>query len=254
MSKSEEARGNGENTIRGVFSTQKVMKVGTGTTTRKTIQQTYYYAEELPSGEIELQLLSQNYTPSGTKETVTKDELLQKYSPEPELYQQTVFPKMKELTKTLARADRHRKKGETFSAEMFYNDALNVDDQNVRANFGIGMCYLQRGESAKADDILKRIVTLDAAFQEEHKHMFNEFGINLRKNKMCQQAVEYYERAAEFTKDDENLQYNIARAYFDMGRFQDAKTHCEKALTINPDLDEAKKLIELMIGKNLLND
>ena len=135
---------------------------------------------------------------------------------------------------------------------MFYNDALNVDDQNVRANFGIGMCYLQRGESAKADDILKRIVQLDAAFQEEHKHMFNEFGINLRKNKMCQQAVEYYERAAEFTRDDENLQYNIARAYFDMGRFNDAKIHCEKALTINPDLDEAKKLIELMLSKKLL--
>ncbi|MFW5490500.1 MAG: tetratricopeptide repeat protein [Desulfovibrio sp.] len=254
MSNSTEKPANGDNKIRGVFSSQKVMKVGTGTTTRKTVQQTFHYAEELPNGDIELQLLNANHMPAGSKETVTKDELLQKYSPEPELYQTTVYPKMKEVGKTLARADRHRKRGETFSAEMCYNDALKVDDQNVRANFGIGMCYLQRGESAKADDILKRIVKLDAAFEEEHKHMFNEFGINLRKNKMAEQAVEYYKRAAEFTKNDENLQYNIARAYFDQGRFADAKTYCEKALTINPDLDEAKKMIELMLSKKLLDN
>ena len=36
----------GRERIKGVFSTQDVKKVGTGTTTRKTIQKGFWYAEE----------------------------------------------------------------------------------------------------------------------------------------------------------------------------------------------------------------
>lgn len=239
------------NKIRGVFSTQKLVKVGTGVTQRKTVQQAYYFVEENDAGEIELQALNTGLVPSGDKEIIGKEELLEKYVPEPEFYQKEVFPKMRELQKTLARADRHRQRGETFSAEMEYGNALKVDEDNVRANFGIGLCYMARGESAKAEDILKRLVKLDAAFESEHKHLFNEFGINLRKNKLFGQSLEFYSRAAELSPMDENLHYNRGRVFFEMGDFAAAKASLEKALEINPQFEEAGKFLKYLAAKNL---
>ena len=238
--------------LKGVFSTQSVQKVGTGTTARKTIQKMYWYAEEQDDGTLEVQALNMNQVPSGPKKNVTKDDLLENFAPEPEFYQQTVFPKMRELIKTISRAERHRKRGEYFSAEFEFQNALNVDEENVRANFGLGLTYLERGETSKANNIFERLVKLDAAFEKEHKHLFNEFGIKLRKNKMYDQSVDYYERAMSLSEADENLHYNIARAYFDKREIDKTTNHLLKALQMNPEHEAAKHFLEWMKEKKLL--
>ncbi|KAF5033925.1 Tetratricopeptide repeat protein [anaerobic digester metagenome] len=242
----------GRERIKGVFSTQDVKKVGTGTTTRKTIQKGFWYAEETEKGDVEVQPLNNNYVPSGPKRLISMDELLEKFAPEPAFYVQTVFPRMRELNKTVARADRHRQKGETFSAEYEYGNALQVDDENVRANFGLGLTYLSRGETGKADDIFERLVKLEAAFDEEHKHLFNEFGINLRKNQMFDQAVAYYTRALELTRKDENLHLNMARAMLEKKNFTGTVEHVLKALEINPAIDAGIKFLQWMQAKKLV--
>lgn len=232
--------------ISGVFSSQTVATVGTGTTTRKTIQKAYWFAEEV-SGEGEavvlVQPLNNNNIPSGPKEQVPIGDFLNRFSPELEFYQQEVYPKMKELDSTLQRAEEQRDQGALYSAEFEFNAALNFDEENVRANFGLGLTYMERGEPAKAGDLFERIVGLDAAFQEEHKHLFNEFGINLRKSKLLDQAVEYYARALEMTENDENLYYNMARAYYERGDQEDCITNLNKALELNPDFEEARKFL-----------
>lgn len=228
--------------IKGIFSTQELKKVGAGTTVRKTVQKAFWFAEE-KGGKIEVQPLNANYVPSGPKRTVSIEELIEKFQPEPEFYMQTVFPKMKELNKTIARADRHRQRGEGFSAEFEYGNALKVDEQNVRANFGLGLTYLERGETEKADNIFERLVKLDAAFDVEHKHLFNEFGINLRKNKMLDQAGDYYARALELSGNDENLHYNVARVRLEKQEYAPCVEHLMKCLAINPSLDAAVKFL-----------
>lgn len=242
--------------ITGVFSTQEVRKVGTGTTTRKSIHKSFWYCKELNegpnAGKIELQPLNSNYIPSGPKRNIEKETFLSDFAPEPEFYFSTVFPRMKEVNKTVARADRHRNNNELFSAEMEYNSALKVDEENVRANFGLGLTYLERNETDKADNIFARLVKLDAAFEPEHKHLFNEFGIQLRKNKMHVQALEYYSRALELTDSDENLYYNIARAALDAKDMDKTTDMLLKALEINPLMDEALRFLMWLITKNLL--
>lgn len=238
--------------IKGIFSSQEVRKVGAGTTVRKTIQKTFWMVEEQDDGSIQIQPLNVNYVPSGPFKTIPKDDLLQKFAPEPEFYVQTVFPKMQELEDTITRGDRHRSKGEHFSAELEYNQALAVDEDNVRANFGLGLTYLERGESVKADNIFERLVKLEAAFDEEHKHLFNDFGINLRKNKMFDQAVTYYKRAEELAKSDEHLQYNLARVYFERKDMAKARDHLLKALSMNPNLEVARNFLQWMMDKGLI--
>ncbi len=239
--------------IKGVFSSQSLKQIGTGTTARKTLQKTYWYAIEQDTDEVEIQPLNINYVPSGPKQMVPKDEFLTKFSPEPEFYTATVYPKNREPSKTVARADRHRKRGESFSAEFEYGNALNIDEENIRANFGLGLTYLERGEKEKGDDIFRRLVNLDAAFEEEHKHLFNDFGINLRKNNMFDQAIEYYERALSLSTNDENLHYNIARAYFAKGNFAKTVEHIIASLKLNKSMPESKKFLKYLAQKNLLD-
>ena len=238
--------------IEGVFSNQEVRKVGTGTTTRKTIQKSYWYAVELPEGEVEIQPLNVNCIPSGPKKRVSMEEFLEKFSPEPEFYVSNVFPKIKEVNKTIARADRYRQNKEYFSAEMEYGNALKIDEDNIRANFGLGITYLERGENNKAEDILGRLVKLDGAFESEHKHLFNDFGINLRKNGMYDQSIAYYSRALELTTHDENLYYNIARAYLERKDPDQAVEHLLKGLEVNPLQETLLKFLLWMLTKNIV--
>lgn len=237
--------------IRGVFSTQEIRKVGTGTTTRKTVQKTFWFVEQ--SGDVlECQPLNPNFVPSGPKRKITMDELIAKFSPEPEFYQMSVYPKMRELQQSVQQGDAHREKGETFSAEYEYSRALKVDEENVRANFGIGLTYLERGEKEKAQNIFERIVKLEGTYEPQQKHLFNEFGINLRKNKMFDQAAEYYQRALELTKQDENLHTNLARALFETGNNDGCLEHIFKALELAPKHEISLKFLEWMIKKSLV--
>ncbi|MFO8031896.1 MAG: tetratricopeptide repeat protein [Desulfohalobiaceae bacterium] len=239
--------------IKGVFSTQTVSKIGTGSTSQKSVQKQYFMVVEQEDGQVEVQYLNKNYVPAGPKRLVPKDEILEQFSPEPEFYAHTVYPKMRELQKTVARADRHRQRGENYSAEYEYGNALKVDEENIRANFGLGLTYLDRGATDKADDIFKRLVQLDAAFEEEHKHLFNDFGISLRKNKMYEQCLQYYKRALELSKTDEHLLHNVARLLFEQDKVKESAKYLEKALKLNPDFEEAKQFMRYLEQKGYLD-
>lgn len=103
--------------VRGVFSTQEIRKVGTGTTTRKTVQKTFWFIEQ-HGDVIECQPLNPNYVPSGPKRKITMDELIGKFAPEPEFYMNSVYPKMQEMQRSVDNGDEHRDKGETFAARV----------------------------------------------------------------------------------------------------------------------------------------
>ena len=237
--------------VRGVFSTQEIRKVGTGTTTRKTVQKTFWFVEQHGS-EIECQPLNTNYVPSGPKRKISMEDLINKFSPEPEFYMNSVYPKMQELQYSVRQGDRYRESGETFAAEYEYSRALKVDEDNVRANFGIGLTYLERGDANKAQDIFERLVKLDAAFEPQHKHLFNEFGINLRKNKMLSESREYYARALQLSPKDENLNMNMARVLLESKDLEGCVDYLLEALRLAPRHEQSLKFMNWLIQKNLV--
>lgn len=238
--------------IRGAFSARVVAEIGTGTTKRKTVQSFLYYGEENEDGDISLRPLNKDNVPYGDEQIVSKDELLDSFTPELEVYTNDVFPAMRKLGKILAKADRQRQLGNTFTAEMEYDKALDIDESNIRANFGIGLCYMKRQDYPKAQDIFQRIVGLNAAFQKKHKHLFNEFGINLRKSGLYKEAVEFYERAMEFTESDDNLFFNLARAHAENGDRKKALKFARKSLEIDPEHESSLKLEKYLTQKKKL--
>lgn len=238
-----------EERVKGVFSTTLTATVGFGHTKRKKEQQVLFFAEEQEDGRIRMQPLNSNYVPSGDVQYVSKDKLLEHFVPEPQVYMAKVVPAIHELTRTVAKADKHYKHGQLFSAEYEYKNALRVDEENIRATFGLGLTYLDRGEKERGDLVFRRLVRLNGAFETKHKHLFNDFGIKLRKNGMYAQAVKYYARAFKFAKDDEHLLYNIARTYYEKGNLKIALLFAEKALALRPQFEMAQQLKQVIQKK-----
>nr|WP_321259599.1 hypothetical protein [uncultured Pseudodesulfovibrio sp.] len=237
--------------IEGVFSIERMAKIGTGTTARRVKQTALYYAREVENDMIELQGLNNKNVPFGEIEEVTKDLLLADYLPMPQLFKEVVG-NLRKVQKSVARGDKFRKRGENFTAEYEYANALNLDEQNVRANFGIGLCLLARDEDDKARKVFDRIIKIESAFSEDHKHLFNEYGIALRKKKLTGQAVDYYKRALDLADNDENLWYNLARAHFDRKDWAKCGEAVSRCMALDATHPEGKKMLDYLTGKGLI--
>ncbi len=232
--------------MRGVFSTESTHYLGFGGSKRKVTQQVFVYAEEMDDGSIAIQRLNRSFMPAGPKKTLTREDLLENYMPEPAMYMQKVVPIMRRVEETVERGDRHRAKQEYFSAEFEYKNALRVDEEHIRATFGLGLTYMERNEQQSAEVVFRKLVGMDAAFELEHKHLFNDFGIKMRKLGMYAQAMKYYARAYHLCKDDEHLIYNMARTMYEKGRTKTARRFLEKALGINPGFEECRQFLEFL--------
>jgi tetratricopeptide (TPR) repeat protein len=237
--------------IEGVFSIERLAKIGTGTTTRRVKQSAMYYAREVEGEKIELMGLNNKNVPFGQAEMITKDELLSDYLPMPQLFKEVVG-NLRKVQKSVARGDKFRKRGENFTAEYEYTNALNLDEQNVRANFGIGLCLLARDEEDRAKKVFDRILALDTAFSDDYKHLFNEYGIALRKKKLFGQAVDYYRRALDLSNNDENLWYNLARAQFERQDWAACAEAVAKCLKLAPQHEEGRKMMNYLTKKGLV--
>ncbi|WP_051249812.1 tetratricopeptide repeat protein [Maridesulfovibrio zosterae] len=244
----------GKEKIKGMFSSMQTMVIGTGTTKKRTKQTTYWYAEEQDNGVLKVQPINDNFVPSGPKMAVEMEMFLDSYNPEPELYAEKVLPQMLELNKTISLGESHRQKGEGYSAENEFTKAINIDSLSVRANFGLGLTYLDRGEISRADDIFRRLVCINATYEKKHKHLFNDFGISLRKNGMHSQALEYYRKAENFNVEDENLCLNIARVFYEMGKLKECLEYLKKSLHLNKDLEEACIFLDFLYGKDFVKE
>ncbi len=238
----------------GVFSSERMTRVGFGATSSKVKETIYYLVRELEDGMYETQPMNPNWLPMGIKAVITREQLLKQYMPEPELYSKNVLPKMAELRKALAWGDKYRQQGNYFSAEMEYGKALNLDEDNIRATFGIGICYIERKDIEKAQKVFQKLMALEATYAPEHKHMFNEFGIALRKGQLYDQAIEYYEKAVTLAPDDENLHFNIARAAFHKNDVRKVYRHVSACLKLNPAHEKAlqvKAYLDRKVGQNV---
>jgi tetratricopeptide (TPR) repeat protein len=69
---------------------------------------------------------------------------------------------------------------------------------------------------------------------------YNAMGMKEREIKQLDEAVENYSKAISVSPEDENLHYNIARAYFEAGKRDKAGEYLGMALKLNPEFKEGK--------------
>lgn len=214
----------------------------------------YWLVKELGPDRYELQEINRANVPTGPLKYIDRKEFTENYNLEMDYWEEKVRPKLEKLNSSIQRGEAHRDRGELYSAEMEYREALQVDEGNVRATFGLGQTYLEQGNTEKAQDVFRKILNIKTAFRTEHKHMFNDFGISMRKSGMYREAVEYYQRAIQLDSTDENLLFNIARTFFESGDWENCIKYLTACLEKNQGVEEAKKFCKYIIEKSETDD
>lgn len=239
--------------IEGVFIQEKASTIGTGHTAKKVTQTIYCEAKQINDEEVEFHYLAANGEPLNIVEKMPLREFLHDFTFQPDYSDQKSSEDQKRVSEHVANAEEHIKKNEPFSADYEYKNALKIDEEDLRANFGIGNVYLSLGEEEKAKDIFTNISKIDAIFEEENKHFFNECGIQLRKQELYDEAIDYYNKALSLSPDDESLLFNLARALFEKGDLENSRKYVSKLLSKNPHHEETKDLLTYMNRKATLN-
>ncbi len=237
--------------IKGIFYEETVITLGTGHTQKTQKVKNFCYAEQLDNDMVKVSFLGNEGNPTGIVIELPYDEFLKKYTFDPDYKVKT--KEEREHDKHLATAEKHRSRKEFHSAEWEYSTALKIDPESIRANFGIGTLYMEMGQPAKAKEVFRKLSEIDAIFEEDNKHIFNEFGIELRKANMIEEALSNYMKAIEISPSDENLYFNIARVYYDRRDWTNALSWIEKATHINPHFRDAKQF-EMLIRKEMLDE
>jgi len=223
--------------ISGIFSRKTTIKVGTGTTQSTTTSETFWFIKETPEGSFLIQGLDMDFKRQGTPTEISRTVLFEDYHLEPDLSYRL-------LSQPLLLGDHYRATAKPARAEQEYLKINRIDEDNIRANFGLGLLYLDMNKREQATYIFNKLVGLEETFEPQHKHLFNAFGISLRKKGLFDEALKYYFRARQLSDDDDHLLLNIARVYYEQGKLPEAEAAARAALAINPDLTEARRLLE----------
>jgi len=237
----------GDPRLHGIFSLETWVTLGAGATRRKAVSRTFWFAREVAREKVELRSLDVDFNLQGALIVLDRLEVLKCYQPEA----QATY---KYLSKPLMRGDAYREAGNHLGAAREYESVRRIDESNVRAIFGLGISLLGLGLTDKAIRVFTNLMELDEAFAEEHKHLFNELGICLRKRGLFDQTLQYYFRAQEMTSPDENLQFNIARAFFEKGDLDNARKSLQASLEINGLFGEGLRFAQYLFAKGLLSD
>ncbi len=214
-------------------------KVGTGDTAKAAKMENYWLLLGQEGDQVRMELLDLNEERSGFIDLVPLEEFGKRFRHLPDFVPKTISVQQRQADRLAARAERHLAENEFLSAEFEFSKAVKLHEENVRANFGLGKTYLALGDTEKAAAVFKKLGSIEAVLEPENKHIFNEFGIQLRKMGLYAEAARHYTRAINLSPGDENLWFNLGRALFEGGQKEKGRAAIKRALDINPALNEA---------------
>lgn len=113
---------------------------------------------------------------------------------------------------------------------------FNTDDQQILKSM---ISLTERGESSA----LRELVLANDDLGSMVLLFYNEAGISSRKSGNIDKAILEYKKALAVSPDDENLYYNLARAYMEIDQKKNAKAAIERALQLKPDFPEGKQML-----------
>lgn len=239
-----------EDKINGVYYERKKMEAGTMATkrTHDTPHDLHYFCKSTPEGEVALYFLRPTgQATSMIMDTISREAFDSKFKDcsthKCELKPVSDEDKKKEAAEAKVSMGQHHLDKEEYNAAAFeFGQALRKDETNLKAHLGKGKAHLSLGDVEEAKKSFENMSKIDDLYEKDNKHIFNEYGIELRRGKMYDMAIENYKKAISIDDKDEALYFNMARAYQEKGETQDAIKNLDKALKIEPDFMEAKAL------------
>lgn len=240
--------------IKGIFFEHKQISAGTMGTSRVSndSHELHYYLKSNPKGEVDVFYLKPDGEPTAiVMESVTMDEFKARFFDcsthkcefQPKTEEEIIEEKANDRVSI---AEQHLDKNEFHAAAFEFGQAVKVDEKNLKAHLGKGKAHMELGQVEEAKESFGKLSEIDSLYEKENKHLFNEYGIELRKGEMYDMAIENYQKAISIDPDDEALHFNVGRAYHEKGDLKEAIASLNKALSIDPDFKEAKMLLAAM--------
>lgn len=127
----------------------------------------------------------------------------------------------------------------------FFQEAVEAMPQDPELRAKIGDALSSEGHHGEAEPFYQAAMEMDP----DKVHYFNRLGIAYRRQGKFEKALELYQRVQAQRNEDENLQYNMARCYYDMKQDKEAARHLVRAMKLNPDFPEAKKLLDVVLAR-----
>ncbi|EFI35865.1 Tetratricopeptide TPR_2 repeat protein [Desulfonatronospira thiodismutans ASO3-1] len=145
----------------------------------------------------------------------------------------------KRKTDTLEKARSLLKEGQQDKADASLRKLVRefTDDFDLKINIADILISAEAYE--KALDYLKM------AYRDNPRsvHIYNRLGMALRKLGRFEDSEKAYSQALKITPQDEYLHFNMGRLYMDMQQWNKALHSAYKALEINPDFEQARKML-----------
>jgi len=243
--------------IDGLYYERKKIEAGTMGTRRKSAeeQDLHYFAKSAADGKVNLFIIKPTGEPTSMLvETLTREEFDPRFKScsthdcelKPKSEEEIKKQKAQELVNV---GEQHLEKKEYNAAAFEFGQAAKEDEENLKAHLGKGKAHMGLGEVDKAKESFEKLSEIDSLYDKENKHIFNEYGIELRKSEMYDLAIENYEKAISIDPDDEALYFNMGRAYYSSGNNEKAKESLDKAISLNADFSEAKMLRDAIANR-----
>lgn len=257
--------------FKGVYSSvdpRQTGRPGMGTPGRNAARRRYWFVWEHDAGGYVVQPLSASMEPTGERRAISTAELAKGYAFEPDVLAVPVRPGLTAMqgarggsggsggkkqqdpapgdapSGMAAGRDANRRSGDIAGHEVGAQT-----ERSLRADFAIALAQLRRGDRDRAVRALERLAEAPGEFVPAHRHMFTDFGINLRKSKLPRIAIRHHLRALDLSPDDSHVHFNIARTYYDMGDTERAEQHLRESLELTPDLEPSRRFLDFLLER-----
>ncbi len=151
--------------------------------------------------------------------------------------------------------------GNTQGDDMFYQKKTETDfsfssenytkrecikafelDHALRLDFAMALIKYKQEGTGRSLQFFERILD-EPDLIAPHKHMFTDFGTELRKLGLHDFALKMYQRVIELAPEDTHAYCNLGRIYYELKLFAKAAKCAKKALEFEPSLDYARQLL-----------
>lgn len=254
--------------FKGVYSSVEPRQIGRAGRAggaapgRNAARKRYWFVWEHDAGGYVVQPLSASMQPTGERRAVSAAELAKGYAFEPDILAAPIRPGLGGMqagrdgkaqpeepvaaapARMAASRDATRRTGDIAGHEVGAQT-----ERSLRADFATALAQLRRGDRDRAVRALERLAETPGEFVPAHRHMFTDFGINLRKSKLPRIAIRHHLRALDLSPGDSHVHFNIARAYYDMGDTERAEKHLRESLELTPDLDASRRFLDFLLER-----
>ncbi len=145
-----------------------------------------------------------------------------------------------------------------------FNQSLARNQTYIKAYEGLAQAYLGKNdidryryclqkaaeEYAKLNNFakVKKIFVEIVKYDVNAPNPYNTLGIRLRQEKQYKEAIQAYFQAIALSPKDENIHYNMAKAYYCDNQQEKALECLKLSLSLSPEHIEALKMYRLLTG------